>query len=432
MKIKSIGGLAGLWCSFLAAGTWILPAGIYLGTKSARANFAQEDSVSPEIISLHNAAQDWISAGGLDLPAYCEHSLDLNHDGIADTVFVDPGTFLGSDGRVAVIDGATSSVRFELFCPVGETLFGESVAVASDISFDGVDDLLVASMTSNAASEAAVRCHARVYSGADGKLLGLLSKPRQPTQSVGPSDVVSSTVIGDVNRDGSLDAHDVTGAITELGSPEERLPSADTDSDGTISLTDVVTILNRALSADAPMWSELHGSLADIDSVYVLIPPVVEGVTTSSAALELFADLPLTPPAPTTIPAPAPPALVATNCWLDGLWLTAQFASAVVMFVGCGAITATPMAPAAVWCWVSSICNLYSCIVQFISFMVNCVAGEGTPTTNAWLDLLEMLFNICALVAGGNGLGSLSPEDYKKSFEAIREFYKHLRTWGWG
>jgi len=64
--------------------------------------------------------------------------------------------------------------------------------------------------------------------------------------------------------------------------------------------------------------------------------------------------------------------------------------------------------------------------------MVNCVAGEGTPTTNAWLDLLEMLFNICALVAGGNGLGSLSPEDYKKSFEAIREFYKHLRTWGWG
>ena len=429
MKIKSIGGRVGLWCAFLAAGTWILPMGIFLSPTSARASLVEGDSVSPEIISLHNAAQDWISAGGLDLPAYCEHSLDLDHDGIADTVFVDPGTFLGSDGRVAVIDGATNSVRFELFCPVGETLFGESVAVASDISFDGVDDLLVASMTKNVTSEAAVRCHARGYSGADGKLLGLLSKLRQPTQSAGPPEVVSSNFIGDVNRDGSLDAHDVTGAITELGSPEERLPAADMDSDGTISLSDVVTILERALSADAPMWSELHGSLADIDAVYVPIPPVVEGFTTSSAARELFADLPPTPSVQTTIPAPAPPALVATNCWLDALWITAQFASAITMFVGCGAITASPMAPAAVWCWVSTVCNLYSVIVQFISFIVNCVAGAGNPTANTWLDLLENLFNICALVSGG-GITSLKPDDYKKSFEAIREFYKHLRTWG--
>jgi hypothetical protein len=78
---------------------------------------------------------------------------------------------------------------------------------------------------------------------------------------------------------------------------------------------------------------------------------------------------------------------------------------------------------------VSTVCNLYSVIVQFISFIVNCVAGAGNPTANSWLDLLEKLFNICALVSGG-GITSLKPDDYKKSFEAIREFYKHLRTWG--
>ena len=428
MKIKSPKGLLALWTAFLAAGTWILPTTSLLDRADARLVQVTDDSVSPGVVALYNAAQDWLLAGGADLPAYCQATFDLDHDGANERIYVSPGSFLGSDGRVVVVDGASGAELFELRCPAGEGLFGESVAIAADVSSDGVDELLVATMTRDTPSGAFIGVQARIYSGADGKVLGLLSKPVPSPADEGTPAPTSTSFIGDANGDGALDLGDVATTVAKLSAGVERLPAADMDSDGSLSVTDLSVLLDRAVSPDAPLWLSVDAAIGELRLVHALVPPVVEGVVSAPTARMLFADLPSGSLAST--PEPAPPVLVEVNCWLDGFLIAAHIAGLFAQFVGCGAITTSPMAPAAIWCWISAFCNAASILVQIVSFWLNCIADEGSPTRNAVLGLLERIFDICALFSGG-GLAALHPDDFKKAWEAIREFHKHLRQWSW-
>jgi hypothetical protein len=428
MKIKSTRGLLALWASFLAAGTWILPTAALLNRAEARPVQVTEEAVSPEVVALYNAARDWLLAGGADLPAYCQDSFDLNHDGVNERIFVSPGSFLGSDGRIVVVDGASGVTRFDLRCPAGEGLFGESIAIAADVSSDGVDDVLVATMTRSTSSGAITGVQARIFSGADGRALGLLSKPVPNPSHTGAPGLTSRRFIGDANGDGTLDLGDVATAVAKLGIADERLPAADMDSDGVLSVADLGVLLDRAVSPDAPLWADMDASIVELTSVYVLVPPVVAGAVSAPTAGILFADLPSGSLASAS--EPAPPVLVKVNCWLDGFIITAQIWGLFAQFVGCGAISSSPMAPAAIWCWISAFCNGFSILIQIVSFWFNCIADEGSPTRNEVLGLLERIFDICALVSGG-GLAALHPDDFKKAWEAIREFHKHLRQWSW-
>ncbi len=334
MKIKSTRGLLALWASFLAAGTWILPTAALLNRAEARPVQVTEEAVSPEVVALYNAARDWLLAGGADLPAYCQDSFDLNHDGVNERIFVSPGSFLGSDGRIVVVDGASGVTRFDLRCPAGEGLFGESIAIAADVSSDGVDDVLVATMTRSTSSGAITGVQARIFSGADGRALGLLSKPVPNPSHTGAPGLTSRRFIGDANGDGTLDLGDVATAVAKLGIADERLPAADMDSDGVLSVADLGVLLDRAVSPDAPLWADMDASIVELTSVYVLVPPVVAGAVSAPTAGILFADLPSGSLASAS--EPAPPVLVKVNCWLDGFIITRKSGGCSRSLLGAG------------------------------------------------------------------------------------------------
>ena len=283
-------------------------------------------------------------------------------------------------------------------------------------------------MTRSTSSGAITGVQARIFSGADGRALGLLSKPVPNPSHTGAPGLTSRRFIGDANGDGTLDLGDVATAVAKLGIADERLPAADMDSDGVLSVADLGVLLDRAVSPDAPFWADMDASIVELTSVYVLVPPVVAGAVSAPTAGILFADLPSGSLASAS--EPAPPVLVKVNCWLDGFIITAQIWGLFAQFVGCGAISSSPMAPAAIWCWISAFCNGFSILIQIVSFWFNCIADEGSPTRNEVLGLLERIFDICALVSGG-GLAALHPDDFKKAWEAIREFHKHLRQWSW-
>lgn len=47
------------------------------------------------------------------------------------------------------------------------------------------------------------------------------------------------------------------------------------------------------------------------------------------------------------------------------------------------------------------------------------------------LERIGARFDRREMVLVGGGLVGLHPDDFKKAWEAIREFHKHLRQWSW-
>jgi hypothetical protein len=93
MKIKSIGGIAGLWCSFLAAGTWLLPVSLFwsigIGARSAEAALARHPvRNSDELLQKYQrgaVAAAWRAAWGSDA-ALGESVLTMRSVGEGDQV----------------------------------------------------------------------------------------------------------------------------------------------------------------------------------------------------------------------------------------------------------------------------------------------------------------------------------------------------------
>jgi hypothetical protein len=65
MKIKSIGGRVGLWCAFLAAGTWVLPLGaLFIPTRAAIGVVLRDESDPATAWSGTEIATAWATATG--------------------------------------------------------------------------------------------------------------------------------------------------------------------------------------------------------------------------------------------------------------------------------------------------------------------------------------------------------------------------------
>lgn len=99
----------------------------------------------------------------------------------------------------------------------------------------------------------------RVFSGADGTLLGLLST----VQELGVPDLTPEfdlTLAADANLDGAINASDIAAASTSLAADAALAPAVDCNSDGTLTMSDLAMVIERVID-------EPQAQRAGIDSL---------------------------------------------------------------------------------------------------------------------------------------------------------------------
>ena len=218
---------------------------------------------------------------------------DIDGDGLVDLLISAPGFVVedagaqpvapSTDGRVYVLSstaiaqlppGATigsDEIALQLTKPAGsEFQFGVQVNPAHDVDGDGVDDILVHSMTPVELQLAdlpagidlgglglpagapifTVTMRTHMYSGADGSLLysfdssegsGVEIKVTYPGPAAA-EEVSQLAPTGDVTQDGVVDVSDLSETVLSVGQPATVSPNTDVNQDGVTEVTDVEII----------------------------------------------------------------------------------------------------------------------------------------------------------------------------------------------
>jgi len=98
----------------LAVGTWILPVHTLAAPAPLpiMASEAEDDIVTMSAIAAE--LNEWICSGAFQTGARSDSSVDLDVDGVTDTVLASGVDLLGEGGSIAVLDGATGALRFTL------------------------------------------------------------------------------------------------------------------------------------------------------------------------------------------------------------------------------------------------------------------------------------------------------------------------------
>ena len=283
---------------------------------------ASPDELDDEIAELNAYFNTMLAEGAFNKPAATDTRFDLTGDGVNDAIFVDPGDFLAADGRIVVTDGVSQLPRFELNSPPNELCFGEHVALVPDCDIDGNSELVVASGR-QVGDEVHLRI--RVFSGASGELLGIITW-QNATQTHGePTSTIH--VAGDVNFDQLIDTADITTTVAALGS-ETNTEQADLDVDGAVTMVDVVKVASKAIDESvAPRAAMLRANLAGIEAVADLLPfpPFITGEPVNS-----------------------------WDCWVNAALLALEFGALLAAITACSASTVT--GPAAIACWIGAAC----------------------------------------------------------------------------
>lgn len=379
----------------LAAGTWILPVHTLAAPAPLpiMASEAEDDIVTMSAIAAE--LNEWIGSGAFHTGARSDSSVDLDGDGVTDTVFASSVDLLGEGGSIAVMHGATGSLRFTLGSPIGERGFGSRVALVGDCDADACRDIVVVSGLLRAGE---IETRYRLVSGMFGKLIAVKTDTLRIDASVDAEVEQPLSVAGDANHDREVDALDIALAMGELNVPTAARPALDLDCDGQVTVADVVGVAERAgtviQTEDSGFWS-----LAETQSFHAV---VADGDSEGFAGLSWA-------------------------CWARAAGLAVTIGIAIAEIVVCTALCATPPTPACVAaanaCALVIVCTIANAVLKLARFLVECVGDVQLPVgVEVLFELGDMLTEACAYGAGFVGLLRV----IKKAVEILRDVHRHL------
>ena len=366
----------GFWSALVSSLSWIIPAGSLFGGATAPA-FAEPRSLTSAMTPDDDAQfvaefSQWIDAtltsGAFDAQPSVHSQFDLTGDGAIDHILIDPGDFFAADGRIAVVDGATLQVVYELLSPHNELCFGEFVGMWPDCNFDGVRELVVASGVQVGEQTALA---VRVFSGRDGQLLAVVKYHHDAVVAEG--DVL---VAGDANSDSKVDEIDVSATAEVLGEPSAACP-ADLDIDGEKTVSDLFMVAAKAQveSQDPAVAAAICANLCRVN-----------------ATGEGFVAL--------TGPAMAGTGWVGgIRCWTDAAKLTLQVVGLLLRAASCGIATTAP--PAAVACIVAWCCGFANFLSRLMLFSADCWGADPlSEQARSVVEIFEAVTDICNFALG--------------------------------
>lgn len=389
MTIKLMSGIVGLWCGFLAAGTWILPmGGLLLLTPSARAAPIpmlpdEDEEAAAAAIALASEVEVMRLAGEFDRPAFMFESVDLNGDGVGEIIEVSPPQQLETPGWMRVFDGATEAALYLLQPPIDEMGFGEHAAVVSDCDGDGLPELAVWSWieVAQASSPLSMEVRIRVFAGANGDLIGILRAQREVGENVVISDFVVE-IAADANLDGAIDVVDIIEASAAVGTEAALTPTVDCKADGELTVADLGAVIQRAVEEPAARRVQLYSvGLRNLALVQPIAPPGdgIDPISMGGGA-EGGGGI---------------PCAVAWQGW--GCWL--GLGVVVTDFIWLMAALAKCTGPQALICIVAELCHLARFITELIGFVQICLTnGQCLPS---WLLAAAGILALVAAICSG-------------------------------
>ena len=381
----------------LAAGTWILPVHTLAAPAPAplpiMASEVEDDIVTISAIAAE--LNEWIDSGAFRTGPRSDSSVDLDGDGVTDTVLASSVDLLGEGGSIAVIDGATGALRFTLGSPIEERGFGSMVALVGDCDSDACRDIVVVSGLLRAGE---IEIRYRLVSGMSGKLIAVKTDTMRIDASADAEVEQPMSVAGDANHDREIDASDIALAIGELGVPTAARPALDLDCDGQLTIVDVVGVAERAgaviQTEDSGFWS-----LAESQSFHAV---VAEGESEGFAGLSWA-------------------------CWARAVGLAITIGIVIAEIAACTALCATPPTPACVAaanaCAHLIACTIANALFKLARFLVECVGDVQLPMgVEVFFELADALTEACAYGVGFVGLLRV----IKKTVEILRDVHRHL------
>lgn len=379
MKIKSMSGIVGLWCGFLAAGTWILPMGVLFGSAAtvSGAGFVVSDEAwataqSGEIL-------DMLATGGLDPEAHLCVSLDIDADMVPDPILVQPSGADGLGGRVIALRGSDSSILLDARSLAGESGFGFRVGIVEGVESGGAKSILVMSVERNPQTSDLGWIVLRAFSGVTGALLAV-ARDRRPIDEGGTEveEICRSwKTAGDQDGNGTIDVPDIVAVTAHLHSPDAAA-EADVTCDGEVTALDIVEIAIRAQS------------FTDAGQIILERLKAAESVTELRAgATGGYSDA---------------HHWSSWACWGVALWITAELAVMLAGIVACGVISATAT-PAILLCLLAVLCGIIHILTSIIEHQLHCnilvPEGEDLEQVDGIIDTIQLLTGICAALASG-------------------------------
>jgi hypothetical protein len=378
----------------LAAGTWILPVHT-LAAPAPAPIMASE--VGDEIVTLSAIAvelNEWIDSGAFKAGARRDSSVDLDGDGVTDTVLASSVDLLGEGGSIAVMDGATGALRFTLGSPIGERGFGSKVALVGDCDADACRDIVVVSGLLRAGE---IEIRYRLVSGMSGKLIAVKTDTLRIDASVDAEAEQPLSIAGDANHDREVDASDIALAVGELTVPTAARPALDLDCDGQVTVVDVVGVAERAgtviQTEDSGFWS-----LAETQNFHAVL---AEGDSEGFAGLSWACW------------ARAAGLAVAIGLLIGQMWLCSS-----------ACIPPTPVCAAALnACYYAIVCTMAAVVFKLARFIAECVGDHQLS------EGLEVFFELADALASLCGGGATTVGFYRvaeKLLKILRETQRHL------
>lgn len=379
----------------LAAGTWILPVHTLAAPAPMPIMASETEDDIVTMFAIAAELSEWIGSGAFQTGARSDSSVDLDGDGVTDTVLASSVDLLGEGGSIAVMDGATGALRFTLGSPIGERGFGQRVALVGDCDADACRDVVVVSGLLRAGE---IEIRYRLVSGMSGKLIAVKTDTLRIDASVDAEVEQPLSVAGDANHDREVDASDIALAIGELNVPTAARPALDLDCDGQVTVADVVGVAERAgtviQTEDSGFWS-----LAETQSFHAV---VAEGDSEGFAGLSWA-------------------------CWARAVGLAITVGILIAEIAACTALCTTPPTPACVAaanaCALLIVCTLANAVFKLARFLMECVGDLQLPMgLEVFFELADTLTEACAYGAGFVGLLKV----IKKALEILRDVYRKL------
>jgi hypothetical protein len=396
MRLSVTRYLMTLLC-MLAAGTWILPVHTLAAPAPAplpiMASEVEDDIVTISAIAAE--LNEWIDSGAFRTGARSDSSVDLDGDGVTDTILASSVDLLGEGGSIAVMDGATGALRFTLGSPIGERGFGSKVALVGDCDADACRDIVVVSGLLRGGE---IEIRYRLVSGMSGKLIAVKTDTVRMDASVDADVEQPMSAAGDANHDREIDASDIALAIGELGVPTAARPALDLDCDGQLTVVDVVGVAEKAGTAiqteDSRFWS-----LAETQSFHAI---VADGDSEGFAGLSWA-------------------------CWARAVGLAVTIGLVITEILACMALCTTPPTPVCVAvaeaCVYVIVCTIANAIFKLARFLVECVGGEQLPMgVEVFFELADAFTELCGYGAGAVGILRL----IKRGLQQLRDVHRHL------
>ena len=377
----------------LAAGTWILPVRTLAAAVPVATNASAEEM--PAVAELIDLLGSLRLAGAFDRPAFTVESIDLTGDGVADTIEVTPPRQLTVPGALRVLDGVTGMERYALNPPDGERGFGDHSAVVADCDGDGAPEIAAWSWLDAAGDPSGllIEMRLRVFSGADGTLLGLLST----VQELGVPDLTPEfdlTLAADANLDGAINASDIAAASTSLAADAALAPAVDCNTDGTLTMSDLAMVIERVIDEPQAQRVGIYSMAFRNLGIVAPIAPPGSGVDPSQMGGEPACELGWTGN---------------DYCGAQLFILGTHLAELIWKVTRC-----TGTGPVFWACALMQTCLFLSVIGQVIAFVDRCLSRNCLPdwaVTTGWV--MAVLGRLCQL-----GISSLSQSE-KDALESI-------------